>query len=200
MLFLGSTSGYIFGKFSDPVFEGRVTIAGSTVGNKVLTDAVYTVEKMQYSTFFSDKTLQACENKANEKIKNINVTLTRETRRIQVAYSATKKENIIACLNYIEDDVRNSENELFKFEFEEKKEIYHLIEKEMMQKKSFILSHLAYKFLGIEALRNSATTFQAKKIIPIMITKKSFPSPKIGAFFGFTLSLFLVIIFLLTKK
>lgn len=200
LLVLGSMTGLIYGNFSAPVFEGKVIIAGSTIDKKVLTDAVYTVEKMQYSTFFSEKTLEACKNKANEKLKNIQTMLTKETRMIEVRYSGTNHENIITCLNFIEDDIRNSENELFKFELEKKQEIYNLLKKETLQNKTFILSHLAFKALEIEISRDPTTTFQAKKIIPIMITRKPFPSPVLGAFYGSCLSLFLVIIFLLVKN
>lgn len=200
VLILGSMTGLIYGNFSAPVFEGKVIIAGSTIDNKVLTDAVHTIEKMQYSTYFSEKTLETCKNKANEKIKNIQTMLTKETRRIEVSYSGTNKENIIACLNFIEDDIRNSENELFKFELEKRQEKYNLLKKETMQNKTFTLSHLAFKALEIEISRNPTTTFQAKKTIPIMITRKPFPGRILGAFYGFNLSLLLVIIFLLAKK
>jgi hypothetical protein len=74
LMLMGGISGYILGKFSDPLFEGRVIIAGSTIDNRVLTDSVFTIEKMQYATFFSKKTLEACKSQSNRGIKNLNIT------------------------------------------------------------------------------------------------------------------------------
>jgi len=193
------------GKFSDPLFEGRVIIAGSTIDNRVLTDSIFTIEKMQYATFFSKKTLEACKSQSNRGIKKLNITLTRDTRRIQLSLSGNEEEVIISCLNHIEEDIKNSENELFQHELEKKQKIISLFEEEkklLKQKTILNLSqqYFDYKLIEIESSLNQTITFPARKIIEIEISKKPFPSPKLGVFYGLIFSIFLIAIFLLNKK
>lgn len=205
LMIVGSISGYILGKFLDPLFEGRVIIAPSTIENKVLTDSIYTIEKMQYSTFYSKNTLEACNTKSDRGIKNLNIILTKDTRRIELTLSGNKKEEIISCLNYIEEDIKNSESELFQYEIEKKQKLLSLYEKEKKlfeQKKIFALSpqYFDYKLIELESSLNPIITFPAKKVTEIVISKKPFPSPVLGFFYGLIFSLFLITIFLLNKK
>ena len=181
LMLMGSMSGYILGKFSDPLFEGRVIIAGSTIDGRVLTDSIFTIEKMQYATFFSKKTLEACKSESNRGIKNLNTTLTRNTRRIELRLSGNEEEVIISCLNHIEEDIKNSENELFQHALEKKQKILSLAEKEkklLKQKTILNLSqqYFDYKLIELESSLNPTITFPARKIIEIEITKKPFPS------------------------
>ncbi len=205
LMLMGGISGYILGKFSDPLFEGRVIIAGPTIDNKVLIDSIFIIEKMQYPTFFSKKTLEACKSESNRGIKNLNIALTRDTRRIELSLSGNKEEVIISCLNHIEEDIKNSENELFLHEAEKKQKLLSLYEeekKQLKQKKILTLSHqyFDYKSIELQSSLSPIITFPARKVTEIVITKKPFPSPMLGAFYGLFLSIFLIAIFLLNKK
>jgi LPS O-antigen subunit length determinant protein (WzzB/FepE family) len=89
-------------------------VAGSDVESPALL-----LEKMKIPTFYSQKTLSACN--VTEKIdpgaiiaKNLKPTLSKTAPIINITYKATSIEDARSCLEAVLDDIRTSQNLLSK--------------------------------------------------------------------------------------
>jgi hypothetical protein len=132
---LGGIIGFLYGKYTDPIYDGSVLISPTRVAGNFVVDPKTTVTKLNTNSYYPKETFLAC-NPLFYKDKEIvydmsnivKASITKDGNLIELKMSNSNKDTIHSCLDNIANNINISEKIIADPLIESKKNSLNLID------------------------------------------------------------------------
>jgi len=143
-ILLGSILGGIYGKFTNPIYIGSITLAPAKIAGKFIEEPGTIVTKLNHNSYYTKDTLLTCESSHNkDKAINfrmsdiINTSLLKNSTLIKLSVTTKNQETIENCLNAIESDLKLNERRIIEDFVQSRKELLVMIQNQIKDSEEF---------------------------------------------------------------